>query len=137
MCVCVCVCLCVCVCVFVCVCLCVCVCVCVSGGREGWELGREEGREGRREGGRERARFWNGGRERERRRESEFGYFTDSMVGPDSAVPLLRFLLKIRSVRILDTFVCSATLLWAFGCSLLPGTILNSRCKTASSVLSW
>ena len=36
------------------------------------------------------------------------------MVGPDSAVLLLRFLLKIRSVRILDTIVCSGTLLWLF-----------------------
>ena len=45
----------------------------------------------------------------------EFGCFTDSMVGPDSAVLLLRFLLKIiRSVRILDTIVCLWTLLWLF-----------------------
>ena len=36
------------------------------------------------------------------------------MVGPDSAVLLLRFLLKIRSVKILDTIVCSGTLLWLF-----------------------
>ena len=33
---------------------------------------------------------------------------------PNSAVLLLRFLLKIRSVRILDTIVCSGTLLWLF-----------------------
>ena len=32
------------------------------------------------------------------------------MVGPDSVVHLLTFLLKIRSVRILDTIVCSGTL---------------------------
>ena len=42
----------------------------------------------------------------------EFCYFTHSMVG-NSAVLLLRFL-KIRSVRILDTIVCSGTLLWLF-----------------------
>ena len=35
------------------------------------------------------------------------------IVGPDSALLLLRFLLKIRSVRILDT-ICSRTLLWLF-----------------------
>ena len=34
------------------------------------------------------------------------------MVGPCSAVLLLGFFLKIRSVRILDTIVCSGTLLW-------------------------
>ena len=39
----------------------------------------------------------------------EFGCFTDSMVGPYSAVLLLKFLLKIRSVRILDLIVCSET----------------------------
>ena len=33
--------------------------------------------------------------------------------GPDSVL-LLRFLLKIRSVRILDTIVCSGTFLWVF-----------------------
>ena len=44
----------------------------------------------------------------------EFGCFADSMVGPYSAVRLLRFLLKIRSVRILDMIVCSQTLLWLF-----------------------
>ena len=38
----------------------------------------------------------------------------DSMVVPYSAVLLLRFLLKIRSVRILDTIVCSGTFLWLF-----------------------
>ena len=38
--------------------------------------------------------------------ETEFGCFADSMVGPDIAVFLLRFLLKIRSVRILETIVC-------------------------------
>ena len=36
------------------------------------------------------------------------------MVVPYSAVLLLRFLLKIRSVRIQDTIVCSGTLLWLF-----------------------
>ena len=41
----------------------------------------------------------------------EFGCFADSMVGPDSAVLLLRFLLKIRSVKILDTILCSGALL--------------------------
>ena len=35
----------------------------------------------------------------------EFSCFADSMMGPDSAV-LLRFLLNIRSVRILDTIIC-------------------------------
>ena len=40
--------------------------------------------------------------------------FSDSMVGLNSAVLLLRFLLKIRSIRILDTIVCSGTLLWLF-----------------------
>ena len=35
-------------------------------------------------------------------------------VGPDSAVLLLSFLLKIRSVRILDKIVCLGTLLWLF-----------------------
>ena len=44
----------------------------------------------------------------------EFGCFADSMVGPDSAVLLLRFLLKIRSVKILDTILCSGALLWLF-----------------------
>ena len=44
----------------------------------------------------------------------EFSCFADSMVGPDSFVLLLRFLLKIRSVRILDTIVCSRTLHWLF-----------------------
>ena len=34
--------------------------------------------------------------------------------GPDSTVPLLRCLMKIRSVRILDTIVCSGTFLWLF-----------------------
>ena len=54
--------------------------------------------------------------------------FSDSMVGLNSAVLLLRFLLKIRSIRILDTIVCSGTLLE------MP---LNSPCKLASSVLLW
>ena len=36
------------------------------------------------------------------------------MVDPYSAVLLQRFLLKIKSVRILDTIVCSGTLLWLF-----------------------
>ena len=36
------------------------------------------------------------------------------MFGPVSAALLLRFLLKIRFVRILDTIVCSAALLWLF-----------------------
>ena len=36
------------------------------------------------------------------------------MVGPDSAVLLPRFLLKIRFVRILDTMVCSGASLWLF-----------------------
>ena len=36
------------------------------------------------------------------------------LVGPDSAVLLLRFLLKIRSVRILDTIICSEAFLWLF-----------------------
>ena len=44
------------------------------------------------------------------------------------------FLLKIRSVRILDTIACSEH---CFGCSLRPGTPLNSPWKMASSVLSW
>ena len=35
-------------------------------------------------------------------------------MGPYSAVLLLRFLLKIRSVRILDTVICYETLLWLF-----------------------
>ena len=45
------------------------------------------------------------------------------------------FLRKIRSVRILCMIVCSRTVLWAFGCSLLPWTLLNSPWKMASSVL--
>ena len=44
----------------------------------------------------------------------ELGCFADSMVGPDSAVLLPRFLLEIRFVRILDTIVCSGALLWLF-----------------------
>ena len=36
------------------------------------------------------------------------------MVGPYHGVLLLRFLLKIRSGRILDTIVCLGTLLWLF-----------------------
>ena len=64
----------------------------------------------------------------------------DSTMGPYSAVLLLRFLLKIRSVRILDTIICSVWIqsyvLWhCICCSLLPGTQLNSPCKLASSVL--
>ena len=35
-------------------------------------------------------------------------------VGSNCAVLLLRFLLKIRFIRILDTIVCSETLLWLF-----------------------
>ena len=35
-------------------------------------------------------------------------------MGPGSVVLLLRFLLRIRSVRILDTIVRSGTLLWLF-----------------------
>ena len=38
---------------------------------------------------------------------------SDSMVGPDRAV-----LLQIRSVRILDTIVCSGILLWLFSPAL-------------------
>ena len=54
----------------------------------------------------------------------EFSCFADSTVGPDSALLLLlRFLLKIRSVRILDTIVSSRRF---FGCSLRPWTPLNS-----------
>ena len=34
------------------------------------------------------------------------------MVGPNSAVLLLKFLLKIRSVRILEMIICSGTFLW-------------------------
>ena len=44
----------------------------------------------------------------------EFCCVTDSMVGPYNAALHLRFLLKIRFVRILDTIVCSVTLLWLF-----------------------
>ena len=36
------------------------------------------------------------------------------MVGPDSAVHFPLFLLKVRYVRILDTFVCSGALIWLF-----------------------
>ena len=44
----------------------------------------------------------------------EFCCFADSMVGPYSAVLPLRFILKIWSVRILDTILCSEILLWLF-----------------------
>ena len=64
----------------------------------------------------------------------EFGCFADSMVGPDSAVLLLRFLLKIRSVRKLDTIVCSGTFLWLFSPAW---DAFKLPCKLASSVLSW
>ena len=40
--------------------------------------------------------------------------FADSMVGPNCAVLLLRSLLKIRFIIILDTIVCSGTLLLLF-----------------------
>ena len=40
--------------------------------------------------------------------------FADSMVGPDGAVLLPWFLLKVRYARILDTFVCSGALIWLF-----------------------
>ena len=44
----------------------------------------------------------------------EVGCFADSMVGPDGAVLLPWFLLKVRYARILDTFVCSGALIWLF-----------------------
>ena len=40
------------------------------------------------------------------------------------AALLQQFLVKIRSVRILDTIVCLG---YCFGCSLLAGTMLNSH----------
>ena len=43
-----------------------------------------------------------------------FGCLTNSMVGSGSAVSLLRFLLEIRSVRILDKIVCLGTCLQLF-----------------------
>ena len=42
-----------------------------------------------------------------------FSCCADSIMGPHSAI-FLRFLLNIRSVRILDTIVHSRTLLWLF-----------------------
>ena len=53
----------------------------------------------------------------------ELDCFTDSMVGPYSAVLLSWFLLKIRSARILDTIACLGN---CFGCFLQPWMQLNS-----------
>ena len=44
----------------------------------------------------------------------QFSCFAESMVGSNNTVLLLRFLLKVRSVRKLDIIVCSGPLLWLF-----------------------
>ena len=51
------------------------------------------------------------------------GWFKVSILCPNIPVCLLWILLKIRSIRILDTIVCSGH---CFGCSLLHGTPLKS-----------
>ena len=49
--------------------------------------------------------------------------FADSKVGPDRVVLLQWVLLEIGSIGILDTIICLGH---CFGCSLLPGTLLDS-----------
>ena len=44
----------------------------------------------------------------------EVGCFADSMVGPDDAVLLPWFLLKVRYVRKLDMFMCLGALIWLY-----------------------
>ena len=60
-----------------------------------------------------------------------------SVVGPDSAVLLLRFAVLLLRSGLLEYWIRSYVWEHFFGCSLRPGMPLNSPCKLASSVLSW
>jgi hypothetical protein len=59
------------------------------------------------------------------------------MMGSDDTALLPLFLLKIRSVRMLDGIVSSGALFWLFSLALESWTPLNTPWKLASSAFSW